>query len=308
MKSKQLTPFASGLATFILLLVLTVFFVNTERSRQQDEFRDVTLQLSRMQGDLGAAITRHVSLTAALKFYVSVNPDITREEFARFSSNLLANNSRIRSVSLIKDNVVSDVFPFEANQAALGLRLLDTPGQAEAARRAIASKNGILDGPITLKQGGEAFVHRVPVYTTEEGQATAKKYWGLVSLLIDKQTIVADAKNSIPEGLSVAIELSNSDATETEFLLGDESINLGRPLQSQVRLAGRTWTIYGHPSRGWNRSGVAPQLIRVARFRNCFISRLDGVFTSPIEPTADPRGARFGTCRHQTDAPGIVIR
>ena len=202
----------------------------------QEERLEVVSQISALRSGAEIAINARVHITTALKAHVSINPDIDSQEFETLAKLLSRETSGIRSMTLIKNNVISDVYPREGNESALGLNLLEHPQQRAAVERVIQSRRSWLTGPVELQQGGQAFINRAPVYLPETGlagaveadsgeQSTAseagkEEYWGMVSILIDKSTLLDEIRRYIPESLDVAIKSGDEDMESSRFFLG----------------------------------------------------------------------------------------
>jgi len=240
--------FAASLA-FLSATAAIWILDHVETLRYQQEVRSKTVQqLSTVRGKIESALNQRLYLTVGLKAQVEVNPDITEEEFAELAASLMKTTDGVRSMTLIKDNVISDVYPREGNESAIGLRLLDQPAQAAAVRRAIDSRESWLAGPVKLFQGGEAFIHRVPVYTAESG---GRDYWGLVSILIDKETIVAEIAKVVPQELEIAIRGIDGLGVGGDYFVGNSLIESKQPLDMGVSLPSGTWRIFAAPKQGW---------------------------------------------------------
>lgn len=242
---------AGAMAMVALISVWTVH--RNAASRYANEVRADTLRdLATVRGAAEIAINRRVHLTRGLKAHVSINPDMTAEEFASFSALLMSEVDGIRSVTSIKDNIINDVYPREGNEGAIGLDLLKNPEQRAAAEYAIETGQPWLAGPIKLVQGGEAFINRAPVYVTEPGGLPgAGRYWGMVSILIDKQTLTDEILRSVPDGLQIAIRGRNSRSEPGEIFLGDSQIEMAHPISIAISLPTGSWQLYGVPKAGW---------------------------------------------------------
>jgi sensor domain CHASE-containing protein len=197
----------SGLLALGLVLAVVWLLDRNSNTQYLDEVRaGIVRDLATVRGAAEIALNKRVHLTRGLKAYVSINPEITPEEFADLSALLMKEAAGIRSVTLIRDNVINDVYPRKGNEGAIGLELLKHPDQKTAALHAIETGLPWLGGPFKLVQGGEAFINRAPVYiTVPGGEPGGGRYWGMVSIVIDKQTIVDEIMAAVPPNLSIAV-------------------------------------------------------------------------------------------------------
>lgn len=221
--------------------------------RYFEEVRAVTIRsLAAIRGAAEIAVNKRVYLTQGLKAYVSVNPDMTPDEFADIAAVFRAEGHGIRSVTSIRDDVIDDVFPREGNEGAIGLKLLKHADQRAAAQHAKETGKAWLAGPVKLVQGGEAFINRSPVYVTEPGGKPGRgRYWGMVSILIDRDKLVNEIAESVPPELAIAIRGRNDLGGPGSVFWGDESIQQRSSIQTDISLPTGSWTLYGVPKAGW---------------------------------------------------------
>ncbi|WP_182865552.1 response regulator [Rhodopirellula sp. JC639] len=246
-------PLLAAASTFVTVL-LCVYVLNKNSTRRyQHEIRARTIRdLANVRGSAEKAINKRVYLTSGLKAHVSVNPDMTPQEFAAIAELLMQESDGIRSVTSIKGDVINDVFPRENNEDAIGFELLEDPIQRAAAKRAIETGTPWLYGPVELIQGGEAFVYRAPVKETVPGQPPGSgDHWGMVSILIEKQKLFDEISDSVPEDLLIAIRGRNDQGEPGEIIHGDDAILGADPIASEISLPTGIWNLYGLPTDGW---------------------------------------------------------
>jgi signal transduction histidine kinase/CheY-like chemotaxis protein len=246
-------PLAAGFTIAGVILLFVWILDRNATAIYVDEVRaDTVRDLAAVRAAAEIAINKRVHLTLGLKANVSVNPDITSEEFANLAALLMHEANGIRSVTSIRDNVIDNVYPREGNEDAIGLELLRHPDQRAAAEYAIQTGRPWLGGPVKLVQGGEAFINRAPVYITVPGeQPGAGRYWGMVSIVIDKQTIVDELMGNVPPTLSVAVRGRTDRGEPGDIFWGDRSIESLDPLSTEISLPTGSWQLYGVPRNGW---------------------------------------------------------
>lgn len=247
------TPLAAATVMAMIALVAVWTVHRNAAAHYVDEIRADTLRdLAAVRGAAEIAINRRVHLTRGLKAHVSINPDMSAEEFASFSALLMKEVDGIRSVTSIKDNIINDVYPREGNEGAIGLDLLKNPDQRAAAEHAIETGQPWLAGPIKLVQGGEAFINRAPVFVTEPGGRPGEgRYWGMVSVLLDKQTLTDEILRSVPDRLDIAIRGRTDRSERGEIFLGNPEIEAADPIAIDISLPTGSWQLYGIPRTGW---------------------------------------------------------
>lgn len=260
-------PHAAGCLIFAIVFGTLNHIADVHDERYTGKLRADTLQkLSAIRANAESAINKRVYLTLGLRAHVSCNPDLTEDEFADLASALVNEGNGIRSITLIKDNVINDVYPRQGNEKALGLSLLEHPTQRAAALKAIDSGKPWLDGPIRLVQGGEAFINRAPVYETPPGGPPASgRYWGMVSIVFGKDEFVGEIMRDLPSDLSYGI-FANDQSSDTSTLICGNGISSGEDeIALDVSLPTYSWKLIGK-----QKSGFASQSLFTAN--NKFLS------------------------------------
>jgi len=255
-----LLPAVLGLLTTIagLVAVAVIDYRETVRFRAEVTARTVE-QVSAIRGRTENAINKRLHLTLGLQSYVSVNPDVTDQEFAAYAASLRGQADGIRSVTLIENDIISAVYPLEKNRGALGINLMQDPEQRDAVIRAKQTGTSWLAGPVKLHQGGEAFIHRAPVVVDRKDGG--KRYWGLVSILIDKERLLGEIRREIPDSLEVAIRGTDGMGAAGGYILGDDTIKALHPVHQSVLLPSGEWMIIAAPAGGWPASAPVSRML-----------------------------------------------
>ena len=109
----------------------------------------------------GAAKASHRDLTG-------VDTSALQAELAKLYPVVKLHAPSMRAIQLAPRAVVSASYPFESNQAVLGLDLLCDVNSVGSAIAAIESDGFTVVGPIKLMQGGEAVIGRLPIFLEPE--------------------------------------------------------------------------------------------------------------------------------------------
>jgi PAS domain S-box-containing protein len=250
-----LSPYmiAALTAGAILVAVLAVDRLEQQRYDKVREAR-IIRSLSNARARLEAELSERLFLTRGLRAYVSTHPNISVPEFNHLANVLLSQQgtSGIRSVQLAKDTVVSHVYPVKGNKEAIGLDLLNVPEQSAAVRRALDSRATVVAGPVTLVQGGTAFIGRTPIYLTPpDGPPNSGAYWGLATILIDDAVIFSRAGISEnTDGLQYALRGRDGTGAHGETFFGDPGIFDSPSPVLDIPIPGGTWQLAAVPLPG----------------------------------------------------------
>jgi len=152
---------------------------------------------------------------------------------------------------------------------------LELPDQRAAVQRALDSKQTVVAGPVQLVQGGVAFVSRTPIYLTPPGGSPASgPYWGLATILIDRDTLLQEAGLfDASTGLQYALRGKDGLGAQGEVFFGDTATFESMPVILDVSLPNGSWHLAAIPVGGW--AAVSPRLSAV-RIGGGFLALMAG--------------------------------
>lgn len=254
-KSKTRLKFvvASLFSTIAFLLALLLFEIVTHQRHHQNQVNEVTQELAELRANLEYTINANLNLSRGLATYISLNPDLDQKDFELFSAGLLDSENQIRHMGAAKDLVLSHLYPLEGNETALGLNYRENPQQKEAALMAIQLDKIIMAGPLSLLQGDIALIARKPVKIEETGVV-----WGLLSIVLDYESIIQSSGLNNQQSLSVAIRGADSKGPDGDFFYGNDDIVQHSPVSLLVNFPHGNWQLLATPKNGWDAQKVHP--------------------------------------------------
>ena len=272
----QAVPYLGALlaAGVVLALVWVADRLDQQRAHEANR-TSVIHRLSVVRSRLEGALNARLFLTRGLVGHISIHPEVADAEFEELARALMAGNTGIRSIQLAKNTIVSHLIPLRGNEKARGLRLLELPDQRAAVRRALDSKQTVVAGPVQLVQGGVAFVSRTPIYLTPPGGSPASgPYWGLATILIDRDILLKEAGLSdASAGLQYALRGKDGLGAQGDVFFGDTATFESMPVILDVSLPNGSWQLAAIPVGGW--AAVSPRL-RGIRIGGGFLALMAG--------------------------------
>jgi diguanylate cyclase (GGDEF)-like protein len=251
-----------ALVALVVLVAGGVFLDRQSTILENERSRAAVLaEASLVRARLESNINDNIQLVRGLVATIATEPEIDQERFSALVSNLLEEQSQLRSVAGAPDLIVSMSYPLVGNQAAIGLDYRTHPAQRDAVLRARDSGKLVLAGPVDLVQGGRGFVARFPVFTdTSEGRT----FWGVVSAVIDVERLYIDS-GLTDRSLGIEISITGLDAMGgdgTRFYGPDLSAE--NPVTATVMLPHGSWEIAAIPAGGWAAAPSNSWLLRAA--------------------------------------------
>ncbi|PLX92497.1 MAG: hypothetical protein C0621_09570 [Desulfuromonas sp.] len=247
-----------GLFAILLGTITTEFVAGLSQKSQLEHQRgDVLLKLATVRARLEGSINSTLHLTRGLIAYVATHPDVDDDEFEILAGEIISVGRDIRNIGLARDNIITHIYPFAGNEAALGIEYEKIPEQWSAIERAIAQKRTIVAGPVDLAQGGQGLIARTPIYTRRGLGGSLDDappiYWGLASIVIDIPTLFATSGiQSENSTLQLAIRGKDGLGREGEIFFGEKQVFSADPIIMPVLLPNGSWQIAAVPSRGWS--------------------------------------------------------
>ena len=240
---------------FVLVALVVVsgsaLFIDRQNSTlQEQQLRaQVTRQVSVIRARLEGNINGNLQLVRGLVATVVTEPGMGQTRFARLASQVLGEDSQLRSIAGAPNLKVTMTYPLKGNEKVIGLDYTKNDAQREAAYRARDTGNLVLAGPVNLVQGGTGFIGRFPVFL---GDARPQVFWGIVSAVVDAEKLYRDSGLLDPAlGLDIALRGHDGIGARGDVFFGSDTLRDDRPVTADVKLPGGSWQLLARPSNGW---------------------------------------------------------
>ncbi|MEG3863152.1 PAS domain S-box protein [Microcoleus sp. herbarium12] len=253
-KKFQISPYLGAISTLIAILVGVGILDRSEQERFLVHNRAETLdRLSTVRSKLEGSLNSRLFLMRGLVADISHKPSITKAEFAATARILLANQTGIRNISLVKGTTIADIYPREGNERAIGVDLMTLPKQRQMVKDAIGTRKTLLAGPVQLLEGGVGFVSRSPIFLTPpNAKPETGVYWGLIGVILEKNVLLEEAGLNDPSAkLQYAVRGKDAKGVSGEVFFGDKSIFQNNPVVLEVILPNGSWQLAAIPASGW---------------------------------------------------------
>ncbi len=253
-------PRFDGILTVCLpLLILIAGFVFSYRSaasRHESEIRrlrnDIHAAVEPFCSELSRNIIAALHHAEGLVTLIALEGEPSPDRFRAFCEQLLRNGGVIRNIAIAPDNVVSQVYPLEGNEAVIGLRYRDNLEQWPSIQRMMDLKRIVVAGPVRLVQGGIGIIGRRPVYVQDAMEPEKERYWGLVSTVIDFPRLMSlCAKGRLPDNLEIALRGVDGLGASGAPFYGNEDLFNQEPVLREIPLCTGSWQLAALPSNGW---------------------------------------------------------
>lgn len=168
-------------------------------------------------------------------------------------AEILLNESGVRNVLFAPDGIVDLVYPYEGNEAVLGLNMYEDGVGNWEARAAITEKELYMAGPFELLQGGVGIAGRLPVYL--KGEDGELYFWGIVSITLNYPEILSNSSIQYLNDQGYACEIWRITPTTSErqtILETDIKVNTKHSIYTyEVSMFHGNWMITIAPIQQW---------------------------------------------------------
>ena len=240
-------------AIAIVVLILAAIFADHQNRIVHDQAlrAQVASETNLIRARLEANINSNIQLVRGLVATIATEPAMNEARFSSLAENLFTEETQLRNIAGAPGLVISLMYPMAGNEKALGLDYRTDEKQREPALRARDSRQLVLAGPVDLRQGGQGFIARFPVFINRD--RPQETFWGIVAAVIDVHKLYRDS-GLLDDHLSVEIALTGKDALggKGARFYGDERIVEDDPVTAYVALPSGSWQIAAIPKGGWN--------------------------------------------------------
>jgi two-component system sensor histidine kinase/response regulator len=255
-----------GFWTILAIVVVIGYLVDRVNINRLQEvartnaYEEVSLYRALLENELNS----NLQMVRGLAIAVSEKHNLDQASFERIASPLFAHSKILRNIGAAPNMVIAYMHPLEGNEKAIGLDYNTIPAQRDDALRARDSKDIVLAGPLTLVQGGEALIARVPVFDSDTEQ-----FWGLLSVVIDIDKLYNVIElQTLLDHYDVGLrKLHHADSPNGGFFLGNKAILERKPLALSITLPQQqNWELYALPKKGWEVDGSSLWSFRLTVF------------------------------------------
>ena len=142
-------------------------FITGERARYRQELVYVEFIAQTYAAEIERQLRTSVSSTITLAAVLSTSScNLNDYDFTKVAASLYRTLDGITNLQLAPGGVISQIYPLEGHEGALGLSLLSHPIQRAGALRSIDRRRETFVGPIRLVQGNVGVIARHPVFNT----------------------------------------------------------------------------------------------------------------------------------------------
>ncbi len=238
-----------GALTALLVLVCVAIIDYREALHARDKRIEAWLHTHGQR--LEETLHGRLHLAWGLDAFVRTNPEFTEEDFNRFAGALDRRFIGIRSMQLAPNGVVAYLTRPELNAQVRGHDLLGDPVHRSAVMRAVKSREYVVTGPFSPRQGGVVIAGSMPVYLPAVAPER-EQFWGLAIILLDVEPLLRSA--GLLDGdfeFELALRGKDGLGEAGEVFFGEAALFDGTPQSVKVMLPSGSWVLGAKAKAMW---------------------------------------------------------
>ncbi|MFT6674825.1 MAG: signal transduction histidine kinase [Sulfitobacter sp.] len=194
---------------------------------------------------------------------VSEQPD--EKQIARIVDDLQRHNPSVIAVALAPNLTVSHSFPQTGNGKSIGLNYWEVPAQMASIAQAYRRQSPVVDGPVSLVQGGAGYILRYPVFLPNP-ELNIDQFWGVISIVVKAEGLLSPQLHSFGGADNYMFTLRELQASGLAApRLAEDALYQGQPVVTEFYMLGSRWQAAARPENGWpSYSPQSPFLVAFA--------------------------------------------
>jgi len=227
----------------MLVLLLCQYLIQLQKHRYQaDEQLRSAVYGNLLWTEVDRELNSLLFISNGMASYINVYHDqLEPKKIKAVLKDLWLQTKHVRNLGVAVGYKLTYVYPESSNQQIIGKDLRQIPQQWPKVKQAIDTRQGVLDGPIQLIQGGSGIIYRYPIFIDDQ-------YWGIMSTVINTETFLKAAfKNLSGDAHEFAIRTVDNK----KVFYGDPSLFMDKDTFKQTSLVPNgkwEWAIKNHTS------------------------------------------------------------
>ena len=236
---------------FVVVFVLINGFAHMQMLNQKNEEKlKATYTAEATVRRIESQLSKYLMKSDLLKHMIESGETMEDEHFAKWAEYLQDDQNVLEAIELAKDGIVSQVYPLEGNEQAVGLDMLEHPKRKKEASLAMDSGEYTIAGPFELAQGGIGALLFDPIYVTEDGISS---FWGFSILVLDWNAFIKEINLGKLEETSYHYQIWKKDMTTGEKIpiVQGQNPELQDALEVVCKVPNDKWYVDIEPKNGW---------------------------------------------------------
>ncbi|MCX8226112.1 MAG: ATP-binding protein [Sulfitobacter sp.] len=177
---------------------------------------------------------------------------IVETQIARVVSEFQRHNPAVIAVALAPGLEVTHSFPQTDNRKSIGMKYWQVPGQMASVAQAYRSQSAVVDGPVSLVQGGVGYILRYPVFLPS-ADLNFTQFWGIISIVFKADSLLNADRHDFGDEEKYVFslnELHSSGISATSAATMDVAPRF-QAVITEFSMLDSKWQATARPVGGW---------------------------------------------------------
>lgn len=236
------------LTMFVIILGCT-FLVNENQKKKEQLKAAYTAESTINRVEI--QLNRYMAESDLVKKSIEDGLIISDAQLAQLSRLMQDEDYIIKAHEIAKDGIVSQIYPIQGNENAMGFNMLEDSERKKAALLARDSGEYTIAGPFDLIQGGTGVLLFDPVYQTDaQGN---EKFWGFSILVMDWEKFIDKMELDKLEEAGYHYQIWKRGNKDDEQVVIAQCTNFKKDdtLEVACKVPNDTWYFEIIPGNGW---------------------------------------------------------
>lgn len=236
--------FAVVLLVLTSILMFEVWLESLIEYRYQQEERLETLQrLNVVRSKLETIFYNNLSLIKGMGIAIAAKPDLDNDDFTQYAREIFRAENLLINFAAAPNLIVKYVYPLEGNEKVIGLNYLKNEKQKAGALKVRDSRSLDVIGPVSLVQGGQAFIGRAPIFYFDH-ISNKEHFWGILSspMALDK-VLNASGITELEKLQPVALRRKANGGSQSKLVFGQSKVFNEYAVITELSVGGEIWQL-----------------------------------------------------------------
>ena len=245
-----------GIRTFavfiITFLIVTICLFYVDKNQEQEEKLQASYTAEATISRIESQLNQYLAESHLIKSIVENGNDMSADDFNDISSYMQDEQNVIEAHELAKDGVVSRIYPFDGNEEAVGLNMLENPERKKEANLAKDSGQYTIAGPFELVQGGIGSLLFDPIYTSASNDGE-RQFWGFSILVLNWDNFMDEIEIDKLEDAGYQYQIwKKNPGSGKKIVIAQSSDNMpSNTMEVKCVVPNDTWYFEIVPKKGW---------------------------------------------------------
>lgn len=237
----------TGIFFLIILFIVAGIFVFFNQFHRNQEKLNATYTAESTIRNIETQLSRYIENSDLFKNIIASGGSVEAQQFAELSGYMKKDKEVIEAYELAPDGIVNQIYPYEGNEEAYGMNMLELPERKREALLAKESKKYTIAGPYELKQGGIGALIFDPIYREDN-----EEFWGFSILVLNWDSFMEEFEVKKLTDAGYRFNIWKKDSEGNRVTLVDDGYgDVENALIVPCSVPNDTWYFEIAPKKNW---------------------------------------------------------